>query len=208
MPSKPSTLTDLFKFYHDYVKLLYSSVQVENHLPFEVLFELNAALDHLSRHWVCAEKESQVVEKAYSHLKRSCLDIFKIKLKQTVDQYNELKKCDTSIIDNGKFELSMHTLIYNIKQEAIHARQQEGNSGNDDEDSIKAFDLWEPVFNKCVTFEKTYYLNENLDWASTKSKQYTKNQLIFSVLGSFVAGLFISCLPKICTSISTVLFSR
>ena len=50
MPGKPKKFEELFKFYHEYVKLLYSSVQAGGSLPAEVLFELNAALDHVSRH--------------------------------------------------------------------------------------------------------------------------------------------------------------
>ncbi len=206
MPTKPSTLPELFQFYHDYVKLLYSSVQVENHLPIEVLFELNAALDHLSRHWVYDETEQHVVEKAYSHFKRSCLDIFKLKLKQTMDQYAELKGIDTSIIDNGRFEGAMRDLAYEIKNDAISARRIEGMIKDTPGNSIFAFDLWEPVFNKCIIFEKDFYRNPNLDWARSKVKLYTrkqailsvKTQIILSILGSFIAGAVLSNLSSIC----------
>ncbi len=52
-PSKrrPTTFEELFAFYHQYVKLLYSDVQTQNVLPAETLFEMNAAFDHVSRHW-------------------------------------------------------------------------------------------------------------------------------------------------------------
>ena len=75
MAGHPTTFADLFKFYHEHVKILYSSVQVENVMPVELLFELNAALDHVSRHWCYGESEKEAVEKAYSHLKRCCLDV-------------------------------------------------------------------------------------------------------------------------------------
>jgi len=100
----PKTFEELFEFYDSYVKILYSSVQTENALPQEVLFEINAAFDHISRYWVLGESEEQAVSKAYSHLKRSCLDIFKIATKKAIDQYNELRQLDTSVIDNGEFE--------------------------------------------------------------------------------------------------------
>jgi len=51
----PKTFEELFKFYLDYVKPLYSGIQVRNALPYEVLFELNAALDHISRKWTYRE---------------------------------------------------------------------------------------------------------------------------------------------------------
>src|SRR5690242_4609010 len=104
MANKPKTFPDLFKFYHEYVKLLYSSVQTRNALPVETLFELNAALDHISRHWAYNESEAEVVDKALSHLKRSCLDIFRLKVKEQREQFKELRKVDTSIIDNGDFD--------------------------------------------------------------------------------------------------------
>ncbi|MGH8556041.1 MAG: hypothetical protein ACRESZ_00995 [Methylococcales bacterium] len=100
-PSKPQTLTQLFEFYHEYVKVLYSYVQTENTLPSETLFELNAALDHISRMWIYSESEEEVVAQAYGHLKRSCLDIFKLKIREIRGQYDELRKIDTSTIDNG-----------------------------------------------------------------------------------------------------------
>ncbi len=95
MAEKPTTFSELFKFYHEYVKLLYSSVQAGGTLPIEILFELNAALDHISRHWAYHEDEASVVDKAYSHLKRSCLDVFKLKVRDAHDQFAELRKIDT-----------------------------------------------------------------------------------------------------------------
>lgn len=50
----------------------------------EILFELNAALDHLSRHYTYKESEAEAVAKAYAHMKRACLDVFKITLRETL----------------------------------------------------------------------------------------------------------------------------
>ena len=49
---EPTTFTELFEFYQNNVKLFYSAVQAENELPTEILFEINAAFDHLSRHYI------------------------------------------------------------------------------------------------------------------------------------------------------------
>ena len=75
----PKTLAELFDFYFDEVKVLYAAVQAENTLPAEVLFEINAAFDHLARHWRHKEGEADAVAKTFGHLKRACLDIFKIR---------------------------------------------------------------------------------------------------------------------------------
>jgi len=67
---KPQTFDQLFDFYDKVVKLLYSAVQADNNMPQETLFEINAAFDHLARHWTEGEDEPFVAEKVYSHLKR------------------------------------------------------------------------------------------------------------------------------------------
>jgi hypothetical protein len=109
-PAEPKTIEELFRFYNDYVKVLYALVQTENMLPNETLFEINAALDHLSRKWIYQDSEAHVVDKAYGHLKRSCLDIFKLQVAEARVQYEELRKLDTSAIDNGEFDKKLHSL--------------------------------------------------------------------------------------------------
>lgn len=100
----PKDFAELFDFYQNQVKVFYSAVQAENTLPLEILFELNAAFDHVSRHYVYGEPEHEVVLKSYSHLKRACLDVFKITLRETLDMADELAKIDVSLIDNGAYE--------------------------------------------------------------------------------------------------------
>ena len=46
----PKSLSELFDFYYDRVKPLYTRALASNDLPVELLFETLAALDHLSRH--------------------------------------------------------------------------------------------------------------------------------------------------------------
>ena len=189
MPSKPQTFQELFKFYHEYVKLLYSSVQAGGTLPLEVLFELNAALDHISRHWAYQESEAAAVDKAYSHLKRSCLDIFKLKVKDANDQFSELRLIDTSVLDNGEFDRSLIALHHKIKTGATDARRMEGESKNDDDSSIRAFDLWEPVYRDCIQMETKFYNHPNLLWAKKKVAAVKRKEFWIAVLSAFIAGL-------------------
>jgi hypothetical protein len=161
----PKTFEELFKFYLDYVKPLYSGIQVRNALPYEVLFELNAALDHISRKWTYREPDEQVLAKAYSHLKRCCLDIFKLQVKEATKQYNELRKIDTSSLDNGEFDNRLMKLYNDIKASAKEARKSEGDKRFDTDEQVHAFDLWQPVFDMCVTFEEQFYNHPKLDWA-------------------------------------------
>lgn len=187
----PTNFADLFRFYDAYVKPLYSSVQINNQLPVEVLFELNAALDHISRHWVMTESESVVVEKAYSHLKRACLDIFKLKVKEATDQYNGLIKLDISIIDNGNFENNLHQLYAEIKAGAATARAKEGRS-RDPDLAASAFDLWEPVYEKCVRLQKDFYENTNVNWSYKITRQKESRRFWKEMFGAFAIGVLIT----------------
>jgi hypothetical protein len=163
---KPQTFSELFDFYHSYLKPLYAEVQTENVLPQELLFEMNAGLDHIARCWTYQESEEHVVAKAYSHFKRGCLDVFKIRLVTCVDQRKELAKIDVSAIDNGQFHKKMNTLFAQIKKEATKARREEGRL--DTSDSIPAFELWESVFIKCIEFEESFYQCPHVNWAKSR----------------------------------------
>ncbi len=192
-PRKPKTLDELFEFYHNYVKVLYSFVQTENKLPNETLFELNAALDHISRKWIYSESEEEVVSQAYGHLKRSCLDIFKLKVKETRDQYDELRKIDTSAVDNGRFDIELRELFNRIRKGATEARRFEGDKTGDGDGPIKAFDRWQPVFADCLELTETYYLHKDLPWAKRRYWRHNLTNWIIAfgigALSSFLVTL-------------------
>lgn len=185
---KPQTFPELFAFYNDYVRLLYGAIQAQNALPQETLFEINAAFDHISRHWTQGHSEASEVDKAFSHLKRSCLDIFKLTLKDTIDQYNELCRIDTSIIDNGAFDECMHKLVTDMKTKSIEARQADSETHDGIE---KAFALWADVYKMCDQFNRDFFLSPNIQWARKKSRMYTTKAFLLSVAASFIAGLLV-----------------
>ncbi len=187
--SHPATLEELFGFYNSYVKLLYSAVQADGTLPVEILYEINAAFDHVSRKWVYDEDEEAVVGKAYSHLKRSCLDIFKIKLRDTIDDYKKLCEVDTSILDNGSFDGRMHKFVYELRKKASVARRVEGKCDPDENSAIESFEYWQPVYEDCLEFEKAFFLHSGLPWAKKKLRKYSLKALFLSVLVSFTLGL-------------------
>lgn len=160
---RPSSFDELFTFYHNYVKVLYADVQTENRLPQELLFELNAGLDHIARFWTYKEPEDVVVRRAFGHFKRACLDVFKLRLKTASDQYTRLTEVEISLIDNGEFEKKLNNLFSEIKTLARAARRKEGRS--DTENLIPAFDAWEGVFVKCVQLEEDFFSSKNVAWA-------------------------------------------
>lgn len=188
-PQEPRTVGELFGFYHAYVKVLYSAVQTENVLPQEVLFEINAAFDHLSRYWIYGEEENIAVRKSYGHLKRSCLDIFKIAVRTARTQYDELRKLDTSSIDNGEFDRNLLELFAQIRSGATKARSMEGNGNGDEDGPIKAFDLWQPVYADCLKLEQEFYHHKALDWARRRwISKYWKSTLA-TIVAAFLAGV-------------------
>jgi hypothetical protein len=149
----------------------------------------NAALDHISRHWAYRETEAAVVDKAYAHLKRTCLDIFKLKVNDANDQFVELRSIETSILDNGEFDRNLIALHHKIKIEATEARRLEGESRNDDEATIKAFSLWQPVYEDCIKLEKDFYNHPKLQWCKKKTIMVKRKDFWFSILSAFFVGL-------------------
>ena len=168
----PQTFASLVGLYYDRYKLLYSRIQTFNKMPVELVFEVAAAWDHLSRHWRFGELESSCVDKASHHIKRAVFDAYKLLLKQTVDEYDELKRLDTSLIDNGKFDEQLRRLMSEIRADSVAARTSEGDTAGADGWN-KAFSLWGAVYQKMERFHGNFYLNPNIDWASRKTAEFT-----------------------------------
>lgn len=181
-PPTPATFKELFNFYYDFVKPLHSLVQTENEIPSQVLFELSAAQDHISRHFYYSESESVVCDKAFSHFKRACLDMFKLRLRVHTEQWKMLTNVDTSIISNGKFEGEMIALRNQIVTQAREARKKEG-------DPRMGFDLWSEVYELCKGFESEFFLNPAVGWAKIKVKKRTLISRASGVAIGFVVGV-------------------
>jgi tryptophanyl-tRNA synthetase len=99
------TEQDVYQFYTEKVKILYSEIEARNNtLPVELLFEIHSAFDHLKRFHIDNESEEKCAEKAFSHLKRGMLDAFKLKLKYHNADYEKLMKQKY----NGRHEAHHH----------------------------------------------------------------------------------------------------
>jgi hypothetical protein len=157
----PETFKELFEFYREYVKPVYSYCQTYGTLPQETLFEICAAWDHVSRYYSPSkpDEEKFVAEKASSHLKRSCLDIFKIALIKANDQEYDLKKNNLSFIIEGgiTFEKKLMSLLKEIREYSEIARIKEG------EDFDYAFGMWWEMYVKCRELESLYY-DDRVPW--------------------------------------------
>jgi len=163
----PASFDDLFELYYDRYKPLYSYIQTFNEMPVELVFEVAAAWDHVSRHWKYAEAENECIDKAGRHIKRAILDGFKLVLKYVVDDYNDLRRVDTSLIDNGDFDRRMRGLVADVRQTATRARTSEGDTAGQGAWG-NAFLLWDDVFQKCEQLRREFILSEHVDWARRK----------------------------------------
>ena len=193
MSRKPRTISELFQFYYDRFKPIYDHVQSLNELPAQLGFEVQAAFDHLSRHWQCGEEEGPTVDRVAGHLKRATFDAFKLITRDARDQYNHLLNVDVSVIDNGDFQKQMIQLWVEIKEGAIQARAAEGNGGTP-EKWHEAFDLWEGVFVSCRQFEKDFYRNPKIEWARTRQKKHRRLKIAGWIVLSIATGLMADAL--------------
>jgi hypothetical protein len=179
----PGTFNELFQFYREKVKVLYSYCQLHNQLAQETLFEINAAWDHIARHFDSenVQPEEYVVGKAYSHLKRSCLDIFKLALKNANDQYHDISKTDLSLVDNGDgvFKKNLVSLLRRIREKAEVARREEGKNFD------FAYETWWGMYLECRELEKDYYYSPKIQWAKKK----TFWNILWSILIAFLSGI-------------------
>lgn len=191
---KPGTFDELFRFYDEYVKLLYSYTESGGELPQEMLLELNAAFDHLSRHWVYSEDEQAVCDKMFAHLKRSCLDVFKLQVMETCQQYGELRKIDTSVIDNGDFDKGLHETFNQIRSKATEARRREGKTDRNDE--VPAFTKWEEVFLDCLKFRDNFFLHSKVDWAKRQGRGKVVQNICTHSGGTIIGGTVVYLLSE------------
>lgn len=186
----PKSERDLFDFYYKKVKLLYSEVQAGDKLPLEILHEIAAAFDHISRIHVGSDIEQENpsinIEKAYSHLKRSCLDIFKIKYRRTLKKVRVLRRSKwTSYLDNGKFNIKMEAAYGKIRNLASSARVHEAQDRDDHHIVEPQFGAWSEVYSECINFEKRFYNHKQRAWARRKS---FKAQLCSMLISGFIGA--------------------
>lgn len=188
------TIEGVFTYYNEVIKPIYAGITAEgNTLPVELQFEIHAAFDHLSRYFVSGQSEEEVSKKARSHLKRSALDAFKLRLKHYHLAYSNLQKYDLQLIDCGKF---LNKIVVNhaqIIKSAKMARQTESLLDDD-----KAFQSWYDVD---TLIDEFYLLTEDvgkLEWAQSISKRYSIKSIIISngvtFIASVLATLFVTLL--------------
>ena len=157
------TEKEIYTFYNEKVKILYSEIEARNNtLPVELLFEIHSAFDHLKRFHIDGEPEDRCAEEAFSHLKRGLLDAFKLKLKYHNKDYGKLSrmKADFHLIDNGMFWPSLLNKRKAIIKHAKEARIFEGKK-----DIEEAFESWYETSDLIDQFENEYFESPKIQWA-------------------------------------------
>ena len=191
---RPETLDDLFRFYYSSFKPMYSALCSDNMPPAELLLEVVAAFDHLSRYWRPdvyggPDEEKSTADRAAGHLKRGLFDAHKLILKDTRKNYEKLAGTDTSAIDNGEFDRSCIEQWRKIRTGAAHARSCEGNTVDD---WHRAFDQWDTVVNDCNDFDDRFTLNSRVNWAQRRTwvtnAMRRGEGILLGVAASIIAG--------------------
>ena len=183
------TEKDVYLFYNEKVKILYSEIEARNNsLPVELLFEIHSAFDHLKRIHVDGEPEASCAEKAFSHLKRGLLDAFKLKLMYHNKDYSKILnlKADLRLIDNGNF---LPSLLY--KRKAIidiakTARFFEGKKNIEE-----AFEKWYEVSDLIDQFEKEFFNSSKIQWAKKISFFHFSITFIVGIITGVIASVIV-----------------
>jgi hypothetical protein len=178
----------VFDFYYVEYKPLYSDVVTANRGAQEAWQEIAAAFDHIARHYgEDGRNEAECADEAKSHLKRACLDMYKLEFADTKRVYDALCELPINLIDNGDFEKGLHALFAETRKLAAEARILEGVKRVDS--PLSAFGVWAQVYENCKRIaSKEFQLNPNVDWAKRKRDRKTTVGLVVGVLG-FVWGV-------------------
>lgn len=186
------TEQEVYEFYNNTVKVIYSEIEAKNNtLPVELLFEINSAFDHLKRIHIDGESEDLQSQKAYSHLKRGCLDAFKLKLKYFNDDVSKIyrKKADLRIIDNGQYLADFIQAKADIFKTAKEARLNEGKM-----DTELALQEWSHVSVLIDSFEDKFFNTEKLHWAEKQSFFHFNANFWLGVLAGIISSVVVTVL--------------
>lgn len=186
------TEQEVYEFYNNTVKVIYSEIEAKNNtLPVELLFEINSAFDHLKRIHIDNESEDLQSQKAYSHLKRGCLDAFKLKLKYFNDDVSKIyrKKADLRIIDNGQYLADFIQAKAEIFKIAKEARLNEGKM-----DTELALQEWSHVSVLIDSFEDKFFNTEKLHWAEKQSFFHFNANFWLGVLAGIISSVVVTVL--------------
>lgn len=182
---KDKSIVEVYQFYNNRLKPLYVEIEARNKIPVELLFEIHAAFDHMKRIYVEGEKSRICCQKALSHLKRGLLDALKLKLKYFNIDIERLlvAQTDFSLVDNGKYIVSLQQKKATIIQEAKQARLHEGLK-----DIEKALESWLRTAEYIDEFESEFLKPEKIAWAKRKTFAFWNADFVRGVVAGVVSS--------------------
>ncbi|HPO15961.1 MAG TPA: hypothetical protein PLI09_21160 [Candidatus Hydrogenedentes bacterium] len=134
-PRVENRIIQLFVDYQRKFKPLLAEVEAQQQcLPAEILNEIRAIFDHLSRCYDPVNKDDEEkvfsnLEKARNHLKRAILDCYKtsiLYLHDEIERFMEsINTIDMTVVNNGKFYERLLELRHHAKQAYYVAKMHE-----------------------------------------------------------------------------------
>jgi hypothetical protein len=120
--------------------------------------------------------------------------MFKVIAMDARDQFEELRRLDTSTVDNGRFDPELIRLYGRVQRVVTQGRRLEGISQlKQDEKGIDAcFELWLPALEDCERIEREFYLNPDVNWAVKRSLQDNARVFALGILAAIAAGLILA----------------
>lgn len=166
----------------------------DSEYPVEVLNEIRAILNHLSRIAVIESGEATDIEDvtqaidlqihdATGHLKRGLFDCFKYCCISLEDKYKQFKKdsrnLDLGVIDNGEFSIELSKRYTEAKDSLFNARLIENDPSNRDAD--KAFEAFGLAYVKYRELDE--YIKESTSKIERARHIQTPQQIISYGIG-------------------------
>lgn len=199
-------LVEMYDIYNTIIKPLIADIEASyNSIPQELLNEIRAYNDHLSRIFSKSSNDEIIdtqLSKAFSHIKRLVYDCYKyliVYTKHYIDtQEKKLKHIDLTVIDNGRF----HTEYMDLEKDA-HTKEIEAKKVETKNESVGNFEdnvlNYQKAYEAYVKLEDFLYVNtQKINWAKRK---FYKNKVL-AIIGSLmlfilgaIASLFIENLP-------------
>lgn len=184
------SLEELFEYYNNYFKPPYTNIEARgNTIPAEILFEIHSSFDHIARHYVKGEELDKCVAKSQAHIERGILDLYKLELRDFIDEYKKFVKedIDFSLIDSGTFQEKLQKKWIEITRKAKEARLSETRDTKE-----KSFELWSEVSIKISEFEDEIFHSKSVQWGRTTTQKRKWKARIGDLVIGFVASLAVT----------------
>ena len=161
----------------------------DSEYPVEVLNEIRAILNHLSRIAVLdsadsdEEKIDLQIHDAEGHLKRALFDCFKYSCISIDDKYRRFRKetrnVDLGVIDNGEFPIELGKKYTKAKNSLTHARLVENDPTMNDSEAV--YERFQKAYVEYTALSN--YIDDSIAKVERAKHKQTAQQLISYGIG-------------------------